>query len=283
MKTKTNSRRTRRSFLSGITSMASFGTGIFVQFLVVPFIVSSVGSAYYGLWAICQQLLGQMKATEGRSVQALKLTLANKLGSDDVSAKRKDVGSAIQVWGLFSPLIIVVGLVFIWKGPSILGDFDQEMLSVARLTIAFLVLNRILSGLVKLPRAILIGENLEYKAIRVEIVTIVMGNGVLMVLAIFLGFGIVGLAGATILTTLITGFLLFFVGRRNVPWFGLEWSSSGHLRSFFKFSVWILSWTAVNTLIRSTDLLILGYVSSPEVVSVYVLTLFLMKDRKSVV
>lgn len=209
-------------------------------------------------------------------MQALKWTLANKQGSNDVSAKRKDVGSALQVWAFFSPLILIVGMLLIWQGPSVLGNVSSETFPVARLTIAILVLNFALSALVKLPQAVLIGENLEYKSIRAEIVTLVLGNGGFMVLAVYLGFGIVGLAAATMLTTLLTGMLLFLVSRQSVPWFGLEWPSFVHLRSFFKFSAWVLSWTFVNKLIMSTDLIILGYLSSPEVVSGYVLTLFLM-------
>ncbi len=106
--------------------------------------------------------------------------------------------------------------------------------------------------------------------------TVVVGNGGVMVLAVFLGFGIVGLAVATLLTTILTGWLLLGVARRNVPWFGLEWPASGHLRPFLRFSVWVLSWTLVNKLIMSTDLIILGYVTSPEVVTTYVLTLYLI-------
>ena len=233
--------RTRRSFLSGIASVGNFGTRIVVRFLVTPFIVSTVGMAYYGIWEICRKLLVQMEATEGRSMQALKWTLANKQGSDDVSAKRKDVGSAIQVWACFFPLILLVGMLLIWLGPSVLGEASPELHQVARLTIAMLVLNLALSALLKLPQAILVGENLEYKAIRAEIVTVVVGNGGVMVLAVFLGFGIVGLAVATLLTTILTGWLLFGVARRNVPWFGLEWPASGHLRPFLRFSVWVLA------------------------------------------
>ena len=276
MNTYSTVQRTHRSFLSGIASTGFFGTQALVRFLVAPFIVSSIGMTHYGIWEVCRQLLVQMEAVEGRSMQALKWTLANKQGSTDVSAKRRDVGSAIQVWACFVPLILLVGILLIWKGPYFLGETSPETFPIVRLTIALLVLNFALSAFMKLPQAILIGENLEYKAIHVEILTMILGNGGFIVLAIFLGFGIIGLAAATMLTTLLTGLLLFWISRQNVSWFGLEWPPFEHLRSFFKFSAWVLSWTFVNKLIMSTDLIILGYISSPEIVSGYVLTLFLI-------
>ncbi len=137
-----SAKRTRRSVLSVIASATNLCRRTLVRFLVTPFIVSSVGTGYYGIWEICRQLIVQMGAAEGRSIQALKWTLANKQGSDDFSAKRRDVGSAVQVWALFLPLIVLVGLLLVWKGPSLVGQASPEMVAVARLAIAILVLNR---------------------------------------------------------------------------------------------------------------------------------------------
>ena len=121
---------TQRTYLNSIASIVDYGSRLLISLLITPLLVSRLGGALYGVWQICQRLMNYMEATEGRPAQALKWTIANKQESDDISAKRRDVGSAIRVWIYFLPLQILFGGCLLWLGPKFMKTLSTDTYGV---------------------------------------------------------------------------------------------------------------------------------------------------------
>jgi len=100
-------------------------------------------------------------------------------------------------------------------------------------------------------------------------------GGALIVLALYLETGLVGIAAANIATTLLTGALFVGIVRRYVPWFGIARPAWHEIRQFFRLSGWFLVWFLVLQLIRSSDVIILGILDSAETVTTYTLTKYI--------
>jgi len=140
-----------------------------------------------------------------------------------------------------------------------------------RLAAALLVANLIMISLTEMPRAVLEGENLGFKRMGLSALLVFVGGG-LTALALYLNTGLVGVAAATLATTLLTGTFFLQVVRTYVPWFGLARPSIEAVRQFFGLSWWFLGWNLIMNLMKASDVVMLGILGSLEMVTTYTLT-----------
>lgn len=261
---------TRKAYLNVVASFLEFAARIVVSFVVIPLLVRGLGDFGYGVWQVLQRLIGYADPAGGHTAQTLKWTIANRQSSKDYDEKRRQVGSAVALWLLFMPLAGLVGGVLAWFAPFWL-DTPQEAIGAVRLAAAVLVINVIALSLVRVPRSALVGENLGYKRVGISVLLIFVG-GALTVLALHLDTGLVGIASATLATTLLTGFVFLFVTRRYVPWFGIAKPSMTGLRQFLGLTGWFLAWSLLMRVMTASDVVILGVLDAPELVTTYTLT-----------
>ncbi|MCB0064664.1 MAG: hypothetical protein KDE19_21220 [Caldilineaceae bacterium] len=261
---------TGKASLNAVASILDYATRVIVEFILNPLLVAGLGDAGFGLWRVLWRLNGYMMAAGGRSAQALKWAVAKEQASIDYHAKRQLVGSAVAVWLLFLPFLTLVGGLFTWLFPLYL-TIPDGWIGLARITTALLVINSVLLSLTDIPRAVLQGENLGYARMGLSAGLVILG-GVLTLLALYLDTGIVGVAAATLLTTLVTGIAFVRIARTHLPWFGLAWPVRRTVQWFLGLSGWFVVWKFVSQLMTSGDLLILGVFAQLELVTVYSLT-----------
>jgi O-antigen/teichoic acid export membrane protein len=261
---------TRKAYLNIIASSLEFGARIVVSFVIIPLLVRGLGDYGYGVWQVLLRLIGYAGPASGHAAQTLKWTIANRQSSEDFDEKRRQVGTAIALWFIFLPLIGVFGGALAWFAPIWL-DTPEEYTLTVRLASAVLVANLILVSLAHVPRSVLKGENLGYKRMGLAALLIVIG-GVFTALALYLESGLVGVATATLATTVLTGIVFLQVTRSHVSWFGIARPSAANLRWFFGLTGWFLVWSVLMRIMKASDVVILGIADNPELVTVYTLT-----------
>ena len=197
---------TQKAYLNALAAALDYGARIVSGFIITPFLVAGLGDVVYGIWRTLGGLIGYLSAATGRPSQALKFTIANMQGSTDYDEKRRNVASAILVWFLFLPLLIVLGGVLVWFAPIWINDIPVGLYWIVRLTAGLLVVQMILTTLTYLPQSVLEGENLGYKRIGLSAALVFVGAG-LMILALRLNSGLVGVAMASLATALLSGLL----------------------------------------------------------------------------
>ena len=261
---------TKRASLNALAEALEYGTRLAVGFVVKPLLVAGLGPYFFGVWQILGRLTGYVLTADGRPTQALKWSIARQQTSTDFQQKRRYVGSAVAVWLLFLPLLAVLGGVLAWFAPSWL-KIPIESCAAVRVTAGLLVANAVLTSLIGIPRAILRGENLGYKRMGLSAMVVCVGGG-LTVLALYWNTGLVGVAAAATITTLLGGILFWFVCRTHVPWFGIALPSMAEVRRFCGLSGWFLTWRLVHQAMLTSDILLLGMLASVQLVSVYTLS-----------
>ncbi|MEZ4683874.1 MAG: hypothetical protein R2932_57660 [Caldilineaceae bacterium] len=261
---------TGKASLNAAASIIDYGVRIIVEFILNPLLVAGLGDVGFGLWRVLWRLNGYMMAAGGRSAQALKWAVAKEQASDDYHAKRQLIGSAVMVWLIFLPFLSLTGAIFIWILPNYLS-IPPEIIGVARWTTAILVANSILLSLTDIPRAVLQGENLGYARMGLSAGLVVLG-GVLTLLALYLDTGIIGVAMATLVATLVTGITFVQIAHTHVPWFGLAMPIRQSVQWFLGLSGWFVVWKFVSQLMTAGDLLVLGVFAQLDLVTVYSLT-----------
>jgi O-antigen/teichoic acid export membrane protein len=261
---------TKKAFLNGLTSILEYAAKLIVVFIIQPWLVSGLGDYFYGTWQILLRFIGYITPVSGRPAQALRYTLANELNSDDFTQKKQYVGRAIAVWLIFLPILTILGSLLAWFIPYWI-KIPTEYIWIVRLTAGILVINLILHNLAAIPQSVLQGENLGYKRMGVSTLLVFTGGG-LTWLAVYLNTGIVGVAGATLLTTVITGLFFLQVVRTYSHWFGAARSSLVEIWDFFRISGWFLLWNMINNFMMASDVVILGMLNSVQLVTNYSLT-----------
>jgi hypothetical protein len=225
----------RRASLTSLASSLDHVAGITVQFIINPLLLQGLGSSLFGAWRVLYSLNGYLWATAGRSAQALTWVIAHgqrTLSEDD---KRRYVGSAVIVWFIFLPLLLIVGGVGSWFAPLFLETSPDSVWAV-RIAAALLTADAIALTLLSIPRSALQGENLGYKRMGLSTLLIVLG-GVFMALAIQWNTGIGGVAAANMAGTIVTGLMFWRVARKYVSWFGIARPTRQNVRWFLGLSL----------------------------------------------
>lgn len=267
---------TQRTFLNAASSLFNYGAGIGVALLLSPFLLTLLGPSLFGTWKVCQRLLTYVSATDGRASQALKWTIANRRSVTDIEQKQREVGCALIVWLRFLPLLLLAGSLLSWFSPALIRGLPAEHFIVTRLACAILVVNLLVFPIKSIPESVMVGMNLGYKTTWINAVGAVVG-GILMAGAAWIGWGLVGLAAAFLAGSLCRGLAIFFLARHCLPWLAVRRPKQGEVGTFFSFSIWILAWTFINKLLLSSDVIILGLISSASLVAGYTLSFYVIQ------
>jgi O-antigen/teichoic acid export membrane protein len=264
---------TKRASLNAVVAVADLGGRMLVGLLVTPLLVTNLGAFLFGVWQVLQRLLANVAVATGRPGEALKWVLASKQSSVDYEDKRRQVGNALAVWFIFLPFLLLVGGLVSWFLPGWLHAPPDQVTTV-RVASAVVVLNFIVLSLAYMPESVLHGENLAYKRLGLSTAVVLVG-GVFTAVAVEAGGGLVGVAVALLMTTLLSGSVYLRIVRQQVPWFGIARPLKGAVRGFLGLSWWFMLWNFVMQMMRGADVILLGFAGSASLVTGYALTRFI--------
>ncbi len=268
----TASTLTKKASLNSLAAGVEYSARFVVAFFVTPFLIGGLGDVLYGVWVVILKMTDYVSAG-GRSSQALKWFVVNRQESSDVAEKRHGVGGAIASWLIFLPLQATLGCIVAWYVPVWL-NVSPELFWTVRTATFIVVSSLVLGGCVDVPQSVLIGENLGYKRIWISAPLVATGGG-LTIGALHLGFGIIGVASAMLTTIVLTGLIYIVVAKRNVPWFGFSMPTLAIMRQFVGWSWWFTLWDLIVRAMMVSDVVLLGILTSPEMVAVYAVVRFL--------
>ena len=264
---------TKKASLNAAASTAEQIARIAAGLIISPILLTRLGDTAFGIWQVLQRLIGHASPASGRPGEALKWTIAHEQRSTDYDFKRRQVGNALAVWLLFLPLLVAIGGALTWLAPIWL-HVSRASYGTVRVAAGILVLDAVLFSLLYLPQSVLQGENLGYKRLGLSVLLVFVSKA-LLVIAVFLGFGIGGLAVATAIATVLWGVTYVFIVRSRVEWFGIARPSLAEVGRFVRLSWWFLLWNLVMTLMLASDVVVLGIVASPALVTTYTLARYI--------
>jgi O-antigen/teichoic acid export membrane protein len=214
-------RRLSNTKLNAITLYLNFIVLAVIGLVSNPLLVRFLGVEAFGIWKACLRLLDLTSVADGRASQALKWIVAHKSLRESEDNMRREVGSAIAVWMLWLPILMTVISVMLWLLPHLIKDIPPADLTAARMAAGLLGANILLTGVMGVPDSVLAGTNQGFRSYIVMTTLLVFSN-VAMVLAAWLGYGIIGLGAATVAGSFLTGLCTLLVAYRYVSW----WESS---------------------------------------------------------
>lgn len=253
-----------------------FSINAIASFVASPFLLGYLGAHGFGLWKAAQKILDFASIADGRSTQALKWIIANHESKVDYDYKRRMVGAALRVWMFFFPFLLLITSLIVFYLPDLIKGSSATDGSALLLVGVVLGLNIVLAPLVGVPDAVLIGVNQGYKSTLSQGLWLVLGTGA-MVLAAYLGFGIVGVAIAFSGFALLNGVSVLLLAVRGVSWFGVNAPRRNEIKSFLNFSGWVLLWMVVERGLLSLEVILVGAYLGSETVTGYSFTSYLVQ------
>jgi O-antigen/teichoic acid export membrane protein len=262
---------TGHATLNALASLLDYGARGVVNLVITPVLVSNLGRSLYGVWEMLNRLIGYMGATDGRPTEALRLVVANRQSADDPT-KRRYVGATLAVWLGAMPIILAVGAGMVWLAP-ILTKVPGDQRETVQLVTGLLVAAFLATTLASVPESVLRGMNMGYRRMGLQTAISVL-YGVLAVAMVTGGMGLAGLGGAWLIKTAITGLCFWLLARAYVAWFGVDRPRKPEVMGLLSMSVWLALGDGIAKLLLASDVLILGAIVSPAVVTTYTLTSF---------
>lgn len=259
-----------RAFLGaaagGIQGIARLTAGLIVS----PIIMRGLGAELYGAWTMIQQSIGYFALADSRASGTLKFSLAIRQHDLDEQSRRRLIGAAVRVSLWSVPVALLLGGGLVVAIPNLIRT-DPNYADQVRWAAACACLAMAVTPLLNLPDNVLRGMNLEYKSALTSTVLVLVG-GLVSALAILGGLGIVGLAGAGLLTAVIGGGAYARVARRALPWYGSARPSPAEASVFTRRTGWLFLGSCGQLLLNSSDLLVVGAALGPAAAGRYAVT-----------
>ena len=247
-----------------VVQIAEFLTGFFIS----PFIIRGLGSQLYGAWGMLQQILGYFSLTELRATNSLRFLLSLQQHRESNSdEKQRLIGSTLVLMALSFPFTIALGLGLIWFLPNIIR-IEPNYTAGLRIALIILLVNAVLDRILAIPMHILKAQNIDYAGMGINTAMVLTGS-LLSGLAIWLGYGLPGLAAATMANVLLISIGRFWVARRFIPWMAFKKPSRDEFLRFLRTSGLLFVSGLASLLLYSTDTLLVGFMLGPAIAATY--------------
>lgn len=265
---------TWRALLTILSGLLQQGARLIAGFLVTPIVIRGLGKELYGAWMMIQQSVGYLALSDLRPMGTLKYTLALRQHVPDLSEKKRQIGAALALWTVTFPILLLVGCGLVWIVPVFIRTAPRY-LDAVRVAMGLVCLAVALDQLLSFPANVLRGQNLEYKAMGFNAAAILIG-GAMTAAAVWAGWGLPGVAAASLLAVMLNGAVGGWVAWRVLPWFGVERPTRSELFAFTRLSAWNFS-SALSGLLLASDILLVGLMLGPPAAAVYSTTGIVMR------
>lgn len=244
-----------------------------IGLLINPLMVRALGLEQFGVWKACLRLLDLTAVADGRASQALKWIVAHRNREEDIGQKQRDVGAALTIWLLWTPLLFIAVLSIVYFLPNLVTGISASNLPHARCLAALLGFNIVLSGLLGIADATLVGTNQGFRSYLLATTFLVLCNFGTLIVAQG-DFGLIGIGLVTVVSSFLNGIATWQMARRYVRWWGVRSPSLQDVKRVLSFSNWTLIGALFQAFMLSTEVLVIGYFNGPENVSRYTLTCY---------
>lgn len=262
---------------NALASYLNFAVLAAVGLVANPLLAGALGPVAFGIWKAVQRIFDVGAAADGQATQALKWVIAHRGREADPAGLRRMVGSALRVWLLWLPALLLIQLGLVLMLPVLIADVPEHLGLALMLMGAVFGLDVVARGVAGIPDAALVGSNLGYRSMLVTTLLLPLSNVALVIVALSDAGELVGLAGVVLAATVLNGGLTWLVAGASLPWFGASRPEPGETGELARFGGWVLGWALVARLMLATEVLLLGAILGATAVTAWVFTSFVLQ------
>lgn len=242
---------------------------IIIGFIMMPFLISTLGEELYGLWIVVGSVVGTYYLLDMGFSQAITRYVAKYIHQNNPEAANRTINTALVLYSLLGLLVFVVSVIAANTGVEALMG-DSQNISLAQTLL-------ILSGLtlaLEFPAKSFPGIVSAY--MRYDFIALVrMGKTILDAILIYWflsrGYGVITLAAITLVTGLVS--TAIYVRFTSSLFKELRFKRSlvdfTTLKDVFHFSKWVFMFD-MNAMVRDKmDIWFIAFYQSSTVLTIY--------------
>lgn len=245
------------------------GCSIIITFFLTPFLVQQLGDERYGLWSIAFSLIGFYALADLglRGTSTKYIAEKHALGNND--EVNNIIVTTLGLYGLLGGIVLLVvgGLILAFPGFLQTTQVDPAtiriVLALTGLTFAI--------RLVCQPFAATLAALTRYDLTNTLAVVSQIISAVSMVVVLRLGWGLVGMATATLVVGVLTQTAQYLLVRKTLPELAVTpaYFDRSLLKTLFSFSFSLLLINGARRLMQYSVILFVGILLGPAIVTIY--------------
>ena len=229
-----------------------------VSVAVMPFIVHSLGDRDYGTWTLVATFVGYYGVLELGLAAAVSRYLARSLGAGDHEDCNRVFNTSLRLYLLIGGVALLVSACIAALAPWVCHNAADaalfwKLILILGASIALMFPTRVFKGLLEAHLRFDIAAGLD-------LLSLVLRT-VLIFPVIFAGYGVIGLAWVSLLTTIPSMLLQVYFAHKELPFLRLErkYWHRGTARSLFSYSTYSLIANLANILRFKLDTVVVAW------------------------
>ncbi len=235
------------------------GCSLLVMFFLSPYIVGKLSAAEYGLWSLLSVLTGYMgifdlgvRSSVGRHV-ALYLGKKDNIGIDET------IRAGFSIFSVSAVLILLAGILLGIFFPVLFKDVSPDYHDTMRYLLPFMAVNIWLAAISTIYSSVLTSYS-RFDVARSVDLSVLAVRTASTVFALFMGWGLWGLAGSMILSNFVALVAnrmcagRIFQELRSFPFL----FSKYRMRELFGYGLYSFIYSISIKIINQSDLIIVG-------------------------
>ncbi len=196
------------------SSWGQMALGAIVAFFVSPFLVHTLGTEQYGVWALVFSIIGYMALLDVGMKQSLARFLSKHYATADWQGLNETVSTSTAIYGVTGALVVVATLAIAW---SFLGAFKiaPELVPTMRAALILIGINQAVTFLFMTGTSI--GPFHRYDISNLIDMAFGLVTGAATVVILKLGYGLVVLAWTVLIINIVRSIVRRIVQQRLVP------------------------------------------------------------------
>jgi O-antigen/teichoic acid export membrane protein len=201
--------RLARGIASNWTSLI---VNVAISFFLAPVVVNSLGSIWYGIWAVTMQFMGYLYLFDFGVRESVIRYTSKYVARGQGTQLNKILTLALGVYGVVTLLALVATGVLVWTAPYFL-HLEPQYWTEARWTIALVGVIIAQTFVFNVFSGVVLGLQ-RWVINNVIGVAIILVRTVLIVICLRAGYGIVSLAALQLAAALASGFATWWLATR---------------------------------------------------------------------
>lgn len=254
---------------SSMLRIAQTLVGIVIGFVMMPFLIRTLGEDLYGLWIVIASLVGTYYLLDMGFSQAITRYVAKYIHQQNPQAASRVINTALVIYSCLGLVVFLASIVAAQFGAERLMK-GSENLELAQVLLVIMGLSLAIEFPAKSFPGI-INAYLRYDVIAIIRLSKTILDALLIYVFLSKGYGLVAMA----LITLSTGVLstIFYVFYANRLFTQLEYKRSlvdlSTFKDVFHFSKWVFVFEVNSTVRDKMDIWFIAFYQSSAVLTVY--------------
>ena len=272
----------RRIVSNSVWNVIGYGSNMAVAFILTPFVIHRLGTTLYGIWSLVGEITGYMALSDfGMRVAVTRFAAHHSALGEGQELNR--VLSTILFFSLL-PLFLIVAvsgaialqLPHLFSIPPAAVGAAQSSLVIAALTLGLAFPGMVFPGL--------LGGVMRYDLLNIVALVTVAIKATLIWGLLSHTYGLVGVAIAEFIATMVSYILFWALARSQMPNLTIHWRlvDFGTLRSLLGFSLAAFLQGIAIRVCYLSDNLVVGFVLGPAMVGFYAVATSLVERSRGI-